>query len=170
MKGRLIAFVGIFCIAILIFSGQDAQGEKPDKPPGKPDKPPGKPPTTEWIEFTGDLQGGQPVDGCCPNAGPYPQYTMTLTRALGEGTEYEIPAGTYDGQLFIHYFGAGRIEQYKVQFWTDIGIGFEIIGGDIDYDKKTKVLTVTFTNELCRDFWYDYVIDTVTFTLVRRPY
>ena len=71
MKGRLIAFVGIFCIAILIFSGTDAKGEKPDKPSGKPS---GK----EWIQFWGDLVGGQVVEGCCPNAGPNPSYDMCL--------------------------------------------------------------------------------------------
>jgi len=77
MKGRLIAVVGVFCIAILIFSGTDAQGMKPDKP-DKPSKS-----NTEWIEFWGDLVGGQPVDGCCPNAGPNPDNILLNFRKRG---------------------------------------------------------------------------------------
>jgi hypothetical protein len=159
MKGRLIGFVGIFCIAILIVSGSYAQG-KPDKP-GKS--------KTEWIEFWGDLNGGQPVDGCCPNAGPFPPYRMCLN--------FEVsghPAGTwYDGHLFINgyrYHGWGERE-YIVQFWTDDqDVAIEIIGGVVDFDKRTKVLTVTFTDELCVDMNTGQPITTVTFTLIRRPY
>ncbi len=70
MKGRLVAFAGIFCIASLIVSSANAG--KPDKPPkaDKPDKT-----TAECIVFTGDLAsvpGGTVVEGCCPNAGPNP--------------------------------------------------------------------------------------------------
>jgi hypothetical protein len=70
---------------------------KPDKP-DKPDKP-GKPgeSKTEWIAFEGHLVGGQAVEGCCPNDGPFPEYTMTL---LFEGDNFS--EGTYDGQLFIN--------------------------------------------------------------------
>jgi len=161
MKGRLIAVVGVFCIAILIFSGTDAQGMKPDKP-DKPSKS-----NTEWIEFWGDLVGGQPVDGCCPNAGPNPPYRMCLNFEVGG-----FPAGTcYDGNLFINFFGAGRNRQYIVKFskeGTDVAI--KIIGGVIDYDRRTKVLTVTFTDELCVDNNTGQVIAEVNFTLVRRPY
>jgi hypothetical protein len=160
MKGRLMALVGIFCMAILIVSGSYAQG-KPDKPPGKSN--------TEWIQFWGDLNGGQPVDGCCPNAGPFPPYRMCLN--------FEVnghPAGTcYDGHLFINgyrYHGWGERE-YIVQFWTDDqDVAIEIIGGVIDFDKRTKVLTVTFTEELCVDMITGQPITNVTFTLVRRPY
>jgi len=159
MKGRLITFVGILCMAILIFSGANA-GDKPDKP-GKSH--------TEWIEFWGDLSGGQPVDGCCPNAGPFPEYRMCLNFEVGG-----FSAGTcYDGQLFMNgyrYHGWGE-RQYIVQFWkegTDVAI--EIIGGVLDYNKKTKVLMVTFTDELCVDMVTGRPITTVTFTLVRRPY
>jgi len=163
MKRRLIAFVGIFCIAILIVSGVDARMN-----PDKPDKPPGKS-KTEWIEFSGDLAGGQPVDGCCPNAGPFPEYRMCLNFEVGG-----FPAGTcYDGQLFINnyrYLAKGE-RQYKVQFWkegTDVGI--EIIGGVINFDKRSKILTVTFTEELCVDMCTGAPITTVNFTLVRHPY
>lgn len=157
MKGRLIASVGIFCIAILIVSGQDAQG-KPDKP-GKS--------KTEWIAFDGDLIGGQAVEGCCPNDGPWPAYTMML--------KFKVPGFLpdifYDGQLFINYYGAGRNQKYKVQFWNnETGLFIEIIGGVIKRDRKNKVLTVTFTDEECVDGWTGTHIAYVTFTLVRRPY
>jgi len=157
MKGKLIAFVGIFCIASLVISGQEAQG-KPANP---------APSNAEWIAFDGDLAGGQAVVGCCPNAGPFPEYRMTL---LFGGEKFQ--PGTYDGQLFINYYGAGRNRKYKVQFWNDAlpGLAIEIIGGIIDYDNKTRVLTVTFTNEKCVDLWTGDLIATVTFTLVRRPY
>jgi hypothetical protein len=158
MKGRLIAFISIFCIAVLIVSGQDAQG-KPDKPdkPGTPE--------AEWIAFDGDLVGGQAVVGCCPNAGPWPEYTMTLLFEAGD-----FPPKTYDGQLFINYYGAGRNQKYKVQFWNDeIGLFIEIIGGVIEYDRKNKILTVTFTDDECVDGVTGNHIDYVTFTLVRHP-
>jgi hypothetical protein len=159
MKGRLIAFVCIFCLAVLTVSGQVAQG-KPDKPPGKS--------KTEWIEFWGDLNGGQPVDGCCPNAGPFPPYRMCLN--------FEVSghrAGTcYDGHLFISGFGRGQIRgDYIVQFWTDDwDVAIEIRGGVGDFDKRTRAFTVTFTDELCVDMVTGQPITSATFTLVRRPY
>ena len=157
MKGRLVAFVGIFCIAILIVSAANA--DKPPKPP-KPDKT-----TTEWIAFTGDLIGAQEVEGCCPNDGPFPEYGMTLGFEVGD-----FPADTYyDGQLFINRYGAGRNQKYKVQFWN-ADIAIEIIGGVIDDDKKNKVLTVTFTGDMCVDMWTGDPIAVVTFTLIRTPY
>jgi len=166
MKKRLIAFVGIFCIAILIISGVDARMN-----PDKPDKPPGKS-KTEWIEFSGDLVGGQPVDGCCPNAGPFPEYRMCLNFDMHGNP---VPGGyeCYDGQLFINnyrYLAKGERE-YKVQFWkegTDVAI--EIIGGVKDFDKRNKILTVTFTEELCVDMRTGRPITTVNFILIRRPY
>ena len=132
MKGRLIALVCIFCMAILMVSGQDSRG-KPDKP-GKPDKS-----NPEWIAFHGGLVGGQEVEGCCPNAGPFPYYTMPLNHDVSE----DFPAGTYDGQLFINGYGTGRPQdrQYIVQFWkkeTDIAI--EIIGGVVEFDKRSRIL------------------------------
>jgi len=129
MKGRFVAFVGVFCIASLIASGVYAKG-KPDKPGG---------PEIEWISFVGDLKGGQLVVGCCPNAGPWPAYTMTLSDAFG------ALQGTYLGQLFMNFKGK-KPQEYKVQFWTD-DIFFEIVGGEIDNDKKNKTLTVRFNQE-----------------------
>jgi hypothetical protein len=165
MKGRFFAFVFIFCIAVLIVSGQEAQG-KPDRP-GEPDNP-----TAEWIEFQGpDLvtpEGGEVVYGCCPNAGPFPEYTMIL------GFEFAgIPANTpIDGWLYINYYGAGRDQKYKVQFWWDydLDLGIEIIGGEIYHDRKNKVLTVTFTNDECVYIKSKTLIQLVNFTLVRRVY
>jgi hypothetical protein len=155
MKGRLAAFGGVFCIAMLIASGAYA-----DKPKDKPDKP-GKPSdpgniTTEWIAFSelpdmdADLLGAQEVVGCCPNAGPFPLFKMTLPHDLGDPEGPHIPQGTYEGELFINGYGAGRDRQYIVQFWFNEDVNFVIVGGEIDYNKKTKVLTVIFTHEDCR--------------------
>ena len=148
MKGKLIAFASILCIASLMVSGANA---------GKPikgDEPGNKGKTqTELIVFTGDLQGWAHVEGCCPNAGPFPEYELTLPVALviADGTYY--PAGTYGGYVFMNGYRIGKDRGYKVQFWTDDldlpatgpdHICIEIYGGVPDYDKKTKVLTVTF--------------------------
>jgi hypothetical protein len=161
MKRIFIAFVGIFCIAALIVSGQEAQG-KPDKP-DKPDNP-----KAEQINFWGDLEGDEAVYGCCPNAGPFPEYTMTL------GFDFAgYPAGTpIEGWLYINYYGAGRDQKYKVQFWWDydLDLGIEIIGGEIYHDRRTKVLTVTFTNDECVYIKSKTLIQLVNFTLVRSPY
>jgi len=167
---KFLGLVVILTVA-LVFIGVDfiesqvkTQG-KPPKPPGQ-DKP-GKT-QTEWIQFTGDLVGAQPVDGCCPNAGPYPEYTMTLTKDVGH-----IKAGTYDGDLFINGYGAGRPKdrQYIVQFGTgDCVVAMKIIGGVLDFDKTNRVLTVTFTEVLCEDWCTGQPLTELTFTLVRHPY
>lgn len=174
MKGRLFAFACIFCIASLFVLGQEAQG-KPDKPfePGKL--------VGEWIEFYGegdiielwDLAGGEVVKGCCPNAGPFPPYTMTLgfdvPSMVPETPGYS--AGTpIDGWLYINYYGAGRDQKYKVQFWTNYehDMGIEIIGGVINHDRKRKILTVTFTNEECVRIKTKTLIKYVNFTLIRH--
>ncbi len=151
MKGRLIAFVGISCIAILIASGAYAK-------PGESIR--------ESIAFKGDLIGDQVVEGCCPNAGPFPEYTMTLGFWVGNFP----PGTTYKGQLFINYYGAGRDRKYKVQFWS-AHIGIQIIGGVIVEDRKNNVTTVTFTNEPCVDMdtTDQPIIEYVDFSLVRRP-
>ena len=72
MKSKLVTFAAILCIASLIASGAYAKGK-----PVKPEKPDNT--QTEWITFTGDLMGSQEVEGCCPNAGPFPEYTMALS-------------------------------------------------------------------------------------------
>ena len=94
-----------------------------------------------------------------------------------------IPYGTYDGYLFINVFGAGPSAQYKVQFWTwdyderDPGTGdyfFEIYGGVLDRNRKTKVLTVTVDDEPATVWVYhddfdpvEVPIPSVSFVLVR---
>jgi len=155
MKGKLIAFASILCIASLMASGANA--DKPDKAPKGPKT------NTELIIFTGDLSGNEPVEGCCPSAGPFPEYGMRLS---GVGN---ITDGYYDGFLFINRYGSGRNQKYKVQFWND-AIAIEIIGGVIDEDNKNKRLTVTFTEEACVDLDSGDWIAAVTFELVRTPY
>jgi len=176
MKRRLVAFVGIFCIAILAVSVADAG--KPVKTP-KPPKTPGL--TTECILFTGDLvsAGNTIIVGCCPNAGPWPAYEMTLT------TE-SLLDGTYLGSVFMNSYGRNApYAGYKVQFWTwdseldDPGDGdyfFEIRGGEVQRDRKNKVLTVTFTDTNgTATGWkyyddaepYEFLIPNVSFVLVR---
>ena len=60
-----------------------------------------KPEKPERITFTGDLSGQEDILGCCPNAGPFPEFTMTLSGAL--------PAGTYNGNIFMNVYGAGKV-------------------------------------------------------------
>ena len=123
-----------------------------------------KPQKGTLIIFTGELQGNQIVFGCCPNAGLFPEYTMTLSG--------ELPAGTYDGNIFMNTFGTGRNKAYIVQFsWTEIGSDYfiEIIGGVIQEDKKNKTLTATFTDTPCQ-IWIDDVLTAtvpVNFILTR---
>ena len=172
MKGRLVAFAGVFCIAILIVSAANA--DKPPKPP-KPEKT-----KAECIVFTGDLQsvdGGTRIEGCCPNDGPAPAYTMILDVMV-------FPYGTYEGYLFINVLGTpGPDQEYMVKFWTwdnedrDPGVGdyfFEIRGGEIVRDRKAKILTVTFTDEPATVWVYDDIdppseisISGVSFVMVR---
>ena len=169
MKGRLVAFVGVFCIALLIVSG--AYADKPDKgdKPGNPGNI-----ETELIVFTGDdLQGWAHVEGCCPNAGPFPEYTMHLPNGLANmagGDSY--PSGTYHGELFIAGYGGPHADQTIVQFHAcctgseyhdDYSctneslptLSFEIIGGTPESSgkKKDRVHTVTFEND---PYWLDW--------------
>ena len=161
MKSKLFTFVVALCIGCLITSGVSAKG-KPDKP----DKPVNT--ETEWIEFTGSLSGWQEVEGCCPNAGPFPSYTMTLdfpdTLDLDD---------TYDGQLFINNYRSGHDRGYIVQFWNDHDalnhVAIEIKGGEVYMDKKTKIVTVVFEDAECRDLHTKEFIAEVSFTLVRTP-
>ena len=171
MKGGRVAFVSISCIAIMIASG--AVADKPVKPP-KPEKT-----KAECIVFTEDLEsveGSTVIEGCCPNAGPFPAYSMTLDTG-------SLLDGTHEGQLFINFVGTGPNQQYKVQFWTwdndteTPGTGdyfFEIQGGEIVNDRRAKVLTVTFSDELGTGWIYhegndptEIPVPGVSFVLVR---
>ena len=168
MKGRLGAIVGNFCIAILIVSVADAG--KPVKPPGKPGG--GKDGTkAECIIFTDNmegwdshvwLEGGQDcaIEGCCPNAGPWPRYEMTLYNVCytsAFGIEECLEPDSVLGYVFMNAYGRNApYEGYKVQFWTwdylDRGPGdgdffFQVRGGTGGLDKKTKVSVVEFLNE-----------------------
>ena len=141
MKGKLIAFASILCIASLMASGANADKPNESDNPGKGNK--GDKPgdtQTELIVFTGALAGVQEVEGCCPNAGPFPEYTLTLNTNLDFTDASFYPAGTYEGQVFMN---GG-----KFQFWTEgpEHICIEIYGSVEDRDRKAKVLTVTFTN------------------------
>jgi len=150
MKSGTVAFVMIFCVAILIVSSVNA--EKPPKP--------------ECIIFEDNVEdvdvhvylestGTTIIDGCCPNAGPAPEYTMTLhnicyTSVFGPTC---IPEVSLDGYVFMNVLGTpGPDQRYMVKFWTwDYAAGdpifgdyfFEIRGGDLR-DKKTEGPNVTY--------------------------
>jgi hypothetical protein len=159
MKGRLVGFVGILCIACLIGSGAYAK---------KPPKPPNPNPETECIVFTGDLEsaGSTVVEGCCPNAGPSPAYDMTLNL-----TVLGIPLGTYEGGHLFTKPVSTRVnrqwtERYKVQFWTwdwatetpgDGDYFVQIYGDDIVEDENG--VTVTFENDTAT-VWVYYDMNT----------
>ena len=154
MKGRAIGLVIIICIASLVASGVNAKG-KPDGPGGS---------RPEEIEFIGDLSGWQLVEYCCPNAGPMPEYMMTLG---GELCDFSVPECTYNGRLFINYYGAGQDRRYVVQFWTESLGTLQIIGGVVSEDRRKKSTTVVFTNEACVEKNTGEFFGNVTFTLIR---
>jgi hypothetical protein len=163
MSKKLIAKLGILGLALIFFLSMASYSiDQEVTAQGKPD------PKAEQITFCGDLEGDEAVYGCCPNAGPFPPYTMTLGFDFGG-----YPAGTaIPGWLFINYYGAGRDQKYKVQFWWDYDndLGIEIIGGEIHHDRKTKELTVTFEDEECVFIKSKTFIKYVYFTLIRKPY
>ena len=119
-----------------------------------------KPSKAESIIFEGDLEGDQDVVGCCPNAGPNPAYTLTLSGLL--------PAGTYDGHIFMNSTGRQSPGDYLVKFWAGT-MYLEIRGGEKQYDRRNKILTVTFEDVPC-EVWIDGVLTgtpPVNFTLTR---
>jgi hypothetical protein len=127
-----------------------------------------KPVISELITFSGDLQGEQEVTGCCPNAGPFPEYTMNLSQTFGE------LSGGYDGNIFMNVFGVGQNKSYMVQFgWTNNGSDYfiEIRGGVFQEDKKTKTLTATFMAAPCKIWINNTLSETVpvNFVLTREP-
>ena len=137
-------------------------------------------PKGELITFSGDLYGEQEVVDCCPNAGPNPEYTMTLSEVFQ--TVFE--PGTYHGHIFMNSFGRNMLWDYKVQFWWGEGgddyfyeYFIEIRGGEAHKDKKTKILTVTFIDVPCYEIWKRGDLLTtenleviVNFTLTRDPH
>ena len=164
MRKKLItklAILGLAAIFLLSMASYSTVQEVTTQ--GKPDKP--DKPKAEQITFWEELQGDDEVYGCCPNAGPFPEYTMTLGFPFGGYQAGE----EIDGWLFINYYGAGRDQKYKVQFWWDYDadLGIEIKGGEIHHDRKTKELTVTFTNDRCVKIKSKDFIQWVNFTLLR---
>ena len=147
MKAGHVAIVGILFIAMLVVSGANA-----DKPEGQVKQ--GKPPSTskECIVFTGEqslphLDGKQVVEGCCPNRGPFPPYTMELSNEVLEGFE-----GVFDGNLFVNQYRPGRIRQYMVEFWTD-QLHFVVMGGVVKEDTKNKlVVDFDINNSECDEY------------------
>ena len=129
-------------------------------------------PTSELISFDGDLAGSQVVEDCCPNAGPFPEYIMTLEEDLFPA---EISGRELDGNIFMNKLGKGKSKSYMVQFWwTDNGSDYfiEIRGGVFQEDKITKTLIATFTAASCKIFTDDILPPTtvsVTFILTRAP-
>jgi len=134
---------------------------------------------SENITFEGDLEGSQIVGGCCPNAGPNPEYTMTLSGEF----QLVFELGTYHGHIFMNSFGRNMLWDYKVQFWWgEGGDGYfyeyfiEIRGGEAHKDKKTKILTVTFIDVPCYEIWKrgDLLTEEleviVNFNLTRYPH
>jgi hypothetical protein len=182
MDSRRIAFVAGFCIAGFMASG--AYADKPDKPPGKPGG--GNDQTRgECIVFvdnqndSGDdhvwLQSSQEcaIEGCCPNAGPWPQYLMALhnvryTPALGEEDEkVTLDNQLVLGYLFMNSFGRNApYEGWLVQFWTcdyrsgerpgDGDFFFQIRGGTGGLDRKTKVSVIEFLDANDASLWVYY--------------
>jgi len=124
---------------------------------------------SENITFEGDLEGSQEVVGCCPNAGPYPEYTMFLSDNFSD--EFQ---GNHAGNIFMNSIRGG----YKVCFWwteTEGGPEYyiEFRGGEVHKDKKTKILTVTFENVESYEIWIDLELQelvTVSFNLTRDPH
>ena len=186
MKGKLIAFASVLCIASLMASGANA--DKPEDK-GKPDKT-----NTELIVFTGGLQGWAHVEGCCPNAGPFPWYTMYLPDGLRDFDNEQIyPSGTYYGTLFINIDGVGHnsgnnniVQFHACCIANDSGdecdglypeLKFQIRGGEGAEAgrKKDRVSTVTFTNARYWADSEDWIRDEdeyageVSFTMTRAP-
>jgi hypothetical protein len=134
-----------------------------------------KPLEGDLITFTGDLEGipqTQLVIGCCPNAGPSPPYTMMLSSEI---FPTEISGRALDGYIFMNNFGRNLPWAYKVSFWWPENNAQDtliIVRGGIPYkDKRTKILTVTFTQDTCWIYYPNGDVDTVyvDFKLIRDP-
>ena len=174
MKSKLVALASILCIASLMASGANAgkpiKADKPDKPGNI---------KTELIVFTGELEGWAHVDGCCPNAGPNPLYTITLNEPLRRDSTIPTsmpvyPAGTYYGELFmsgdIVQFHACCSEIVSADECDDLPhMQFGIRGGTESYDRKTRVRTVTFNEKWWANNDQNILYGPVSFTVIRIP-
>ena len=173
-RSRVAIIVGV-CVVLSGASISDA-----GKPP-KPEKPDEPNLTIECIVFTDNendndsghvyLEGGRdcPTVGCCPNAGPAPQYVMTLhnvSYSSAFGTAEYLQEDPFLGQLFMNEFGRNApYEGWLVQFWTcdyrarrPVGgdFFFQIRGGTGGMDKKTKVTVVEFLDDDDATLWVYY--------------
>jgi hypothetical protein len=158
MKRKSVAFGVGFCIAILVVSNVYAEQPADKGKPGDKPRVPGQT-KAECIVFTGNLEsveGGTKIEGCCLNAGPWPQYTMDLNLGL------EWPDDVTPGYLHIGSWFPGPNGGYVVQFWNyDVDAGppgeddflFEIWGGDVVRDRKSKIITVTFGGDDTGTLW-----------------
>jgi hypothetical protein len=163
---KWLIIIATFVSLMFVVTGLEA-GKPGNGNPNKPGKN-----KAELIVFTGDLEGWQEVEGCCLNSGPNPAYTMHLSYACGD-----LHAGEHPGHLYISVWDAGGNPTAMVEFWIEGGDGFYLIGGDIDWVKKTKYLKVTFRGEDCYNH-FDQISElpppptttgTASFVLYRSP-
>jgi hypothetical protein len=130
-----------------------------------------KPIRSDWITFTGNLTGDQEVFGCCPNRGPFPEYTMFLSGPFPS----EISGRQLEGNIFMNRFGRRLPWNYKVSFWwteentTDTTL-IVVRGGETEWNKKAGLLKVTFTQDTCWIYYPNGVEDIiyVDFVLTRQ--
>jgi len=169
MKAKVISFLALSMAIILVSCEYESPPTQntPDVETQILDK---KPHDGDLIIFEGDLAGNDTVMGCCPNAGPSPEYTMDV---VSDKFPVEF-RGEHTGNIFLNGFGRHLPWAYKVQFWwgevpNDYFI--EIRGGTVHKDKRTKILTATFTQEDTCWTWHNGVeeIIFIDFTLLRDP-
>ena len=100
-----------------------------------------KPHDGDLIIFEGELTGEETVMGCCPNAGPSPVYPEL------ELSGPNLPVGIYyNGEIFMNSTGRQSPGDYLVKFWAGT-LYLEIRGGVAHLERRTKILTVIFTDE-----------------------
>jgi len=125
-----------------------------------------KPEKGESITFVGDLAGSEVVVGCCPNAGPWPAYTMTF---LSGPFPPEISGTPITGNIFMNSTGRQSPGDYIVQFWwgevpNDYFI--EIRGGEAHNDRRNKILTVTFEDAQCEIYINEELTEEVSVSFI----
>jgi hypothetical protein len=127
MGRKLVALVCV-CMCLFLVSSVYAKG-KPSNGGGSPD---------QLVTLTGDIAGEEIiVEGAFPNRGPFPDFTAILLGGL--------PAGTYDGKIFMGRYGKKKDANYLVQFWTEDGaISIEVRGGKVVKERHSGLTTATF--------------------------